>query len=362
MLRLPDGKPHQKKSRPHLSLLSPPSPRLSPPKRYSPRLRRISPIDTFSFRHSKSINYIAIMAPPPPAPASRQNWADDDEFDDATALPPQQITSNPDGTKTIVTWRWSETNPGKKIKTTRKIKTTIHKETVNPHVAARKQWAKFGAEKGHPAGPDLSTTSVGENILFRPSINWRAAAKEEDAPENKLKDQLKDKKVACRICKGDHFTARCPFKDTLPPLDDVAAGTPDDLGLGGASGAGDMGGSGGGTSYVPPHLRNKGKTGGGETMGGRDFGSRQERDELATLRVTNVSEFAEEGDLRDMFERFGRVTRVFLAKDRDTGRAKGFAFVSFADRSDAARACEKVDGMGFMHLILRVEFSKKPAQ
>lgn len=97
-------------------------------------------------------------------------------------------------------------------------------------------------------------------------------------------------------------------------------------------------------------------------MGGRDFGSRQERDELATLRVTNVSEFAEEGDLRDMFERFGRVTRVFLAKDRDTGRAKGFAFVSFADRSDAARACEKVDGMGFMHLILRVEFSKKPAQ
>src|SRR5690606_32364543 len=43
-------------------------------------------------------------------------------------------------------------------------------------------------------------------------------------------------------------------------------------------------------------------------------------------------------------ERYGRVTRVFLAKDRDTGRAKGFAFVSFQDRSDAAKACEKMDG------------------
>lgn len=57
-----------------------------------------------------------------------------------------------------------------------------------------------------------------------------------------------------------------------------------------------------------------------------------------------VSEFAEEQDLRDMFERFGRVTRVFLAKDRETGRAKGFAFISFQERTDAAKACEKMDG------------------
>ena len=60
--------------------------------------------------------------------------------------------------------------------------------------------------------------------------------------------------------------------------------------------------------------------------------------------MDQVSEFAEEQDLRDMFERFGRVTRVFLAKDRETGRAKGFAFISFQERSDAAKACEKMDG------------------
>lgn len=72
-----------------------------------------------------------------------------------------------------------------------------------------------------------------------------------------------------------------------------------------------------------------------------------------------VSEFAEEDELRALFERFGRVTRVFLAKDRETGKAKGFAFVSFVDRSDAAIACEKMDGYGYGHLILRVEFAKK---
>lgn len=57
-----------------------------------------------------------------------------------------------------------------------------------------------------------------------------------------------------------------------------------------------------------------------------------------------VSELAEEQELRDLFERFGRVTRVFLARDRETQRAKGFAFISYADRGDAARACEKMDG------------------
>lgn len=60
--------------------------------------------------------------------------------------------------------------------------------------------------------------------------------------------------------------------------------------------------------------------------------------------MAQVSEFTEEQDLRDIFSRFGHVTRVFLAKDRETGRAKGFAFVSFADRDDARVACEKVDG------------------
>ncbi|KAL8949064.1 MAG: hypothetical protein Q9222_004805, partial [Ikaeria aurantiellina] len=99
--------------------------------------------------------------------ANRPDWADDEEFDDPTALPPQTITTNKDGTKTITTYTFSDA--GKKIKTTRRIRTTVVREIVNPRVAERRAWTKFGLEKGHPVGPSFDTTSVGENIIFRPS-------------------------------------------------------------------------------------------------------------------------------------------------------------------------------------------------
>ena len=63
-----------------------------------------------------------------------------------------------------------------------------------------------------------------------------------------MKDKLKDKKVKCRICNGEHFTARCPFKDTMAPVGeepaDVAAGPADT-----AEGPGGLGS--GKSSYVP---------------------------------------------------------------------------------------------------------------
>jgi len=101
-----------------------------------------------------------------------------------------------------------------------------------------------------------------------------------------MKDKLKDKKVKCRICNGEHFTARCPFKDTMAPVGeesaaaDVAAGAGDT-----PEGPGGLGAVKG--SYVPPHMRNGGgASAAGDRMGGGKF----ERDDLATLRVTNVSE------------------------------------------------------------------------
>jgi translation initiation factor 3 subunit G len=31
-------------------------------------------------------------------------------------------------------------------------------------------------------------------------------------------------KVVCRLCKGGHFTAKCPYKDSLPVLDGAGKG------------------------------------------------------------------------------------------------------------------------------------------
>ena len=199
---------------------------------------------------------------------------------------------NKDGTTTIIEYRFND--DGQKVKTSRRIRFITHREVVNPRVALRKSWPKFGLSANDPPGPAPDTTSVGENIIFKPSTNWRQEAKDESKDPNaqSMKDKLKDKKVKCRICNGEHFTARCPYKDTMAPIGepgaaDVAAGMGDELGAGaaaaattGTAGAGKKG------SYVPPALRG-GPAGAGERMGG---GSKYgERDDLATLRVTNVS-------------------------------------------------------------------------
>lgn len=169
-----------------------------------------------------------------------------------------------------------------------------------------------------------------------------------------MKKQLDGKKITCRLCKGAHFTSKCPYRDTLGALGVGGADTPDDgistpqnepSGAGGLSGGASGGGPGGaGGKYVPPSMRAGAGRGAGEMMGGR--GGPLNRDDLPTLRVTNVSEDTDENDLRDLFSRFGRVTRVFIGKDRDTGIGKGYAFVSFEDRSTAEKAMARTNGLG----------------
>lgn len=174
-------------------------------------------------------------------------------------------------------------------------------------------------------------------------------------------------KVVCRLCKGDHFTAKCPFKDSLSGLD--GAGTHERLLVSAGSliarfAETPLGGEDvpapepaaptTGGKYVPPSMR-AGARGPGEAMG-RPGGS---RDDLPTLRVTNISEDTQENDLRDLFGAFGRVARVYVGRDRETGAGKGFAFVSFEDKAVAQKAMEKTHGRGYDNLILSVQWSRK---
>jgi len=65
---------------------------------------------------------------------------------------------------------------------------------------------------------------------------------------------------------------------------------------------------------------------------------------MKNLFVGNMTFQTTEGDLRALFEPFGAVTRVHIAKDRETGRARGFAFVEMANDEEAARAIAALDG------------------
>ena len=81
--------------------------------------------------------------------------------------------------------------------------------------------------------------------------------------------------VKCRICKEDHWTTNCPYKDTLEPLRaslagkeegeeteeaGAAAGGPGAQNQGGGAGGGGGGGAAGGPGgkYVPPSRRGEG--------------------------------------------------------------------------------------------------------
>lgn len=241
----------------------------------------------------------------------KMDWAEDSEPDLATAVPPPQVTRHKDGTETVVTILINE--DGKRVKRTQRIRRTIVKKKENPRVAERRLWPKMGPEAGKAAGPRPDTTTLGENIVFRPIMGFKSGQQQEVAPEeDKKAEALKKMQIKCRICSGDHFTTKCPFKDTMAP-EGEAAGPPADMDE--RMAGGDEGGLGvGGSSYVPPHLR-KGAAGAtGERMGGK-----YERDDLATLRVTNVSratitELAV-GVLTNTHAGFGVCRRVRPARD-----------------------------------------------
>jgi len=127
----------------------------------------------------------------------------------------------------------------------------------------------------------------------------------------------------------------------------------DDLGTG-ADTAAPPATTGTGGKYVPPSMRAGAGRGAGESM--RGTGSRED---LPTLRVTNISEDTQENDLRELFGVFGRVARVYVGRDRETGAGKGFAFVSFEEKAVAQRALEKVNGRGYDNLILSVQWSRE---
>jgi RNA recognition motif. (a.k.a. RRM, RBD, or RNP domain) len=131
-----------------------------------------------------------------------------------------------------------------------------------------------------------------------------------------------------------------PDDDVLAPSNDTSAPP---TGAGATSG-----------KYVPPSMRG-GSRAPGESLGRAGGGG---RDDLPTLRVTNISEDTQENDLRELFGMFGRVARVYVGRDRETGAGKGFAFVSFEERSVAAKAMEKVNGKGYDNLILSVQWSR----
>lgn len=298
-------------------------------------------------------------------------WGDEDDsdasVDEAPALDkslsssniPQPHTSRIDskGIKTVTSYRAHPSNANLLIKSVTRIKVVKDMVRENRAVESRRKWKPFGQAAIDEDQSNVTIQSRDDVYLEDPNAD---VDMQDEDPAKALTGNL------------NAFWAKQQRRQ-LERKYDVDA--PDDNGEGGGDDGGgwttvktDKAVSGAG-KYMPPSARGGGGGGGGKGTlsamadrvenegGGRRFDDRDQN----TIRVTNISEDTTEADLQDLFQPFGRISRVYLAKDKETLQSRGFAFVSFVHREDAQKAMDRLQGFGYDHLILKLEWAKPSA-
>ena len=65
------------------------------------------------------------------------------------------------------------------------------------------------------------------------------------------------------------------------------------------------------------------------------------------LYVGNLPFNSTQADLQDLFERFGTVVETHLISDRETGRSRGFGFVTMGTKAEGEAAIAALHGKQF---------------
>lgn len=65
---------------------------------------------------------------------------------------------------------------------------------------------------------------------------------------------------------------------------------------------------------------------------------------MRNIFVGNLAFNTSEEDLHQLFGQFGKVERVALMTDRDTGRSRGFAFVEMTNSDEGEKAINELNG------------------
>ena len=75
---------------------------------------------------------------------------------------------------------------------------------------------------------------------------------------------------------------------------------------------------------------------------------------MKKLFVGGLSWNTTDDGLRDVFSRFGTVAEAKVIKDRETGRSRGFGFVTFDNSEEADKAMADMDGKDLDGRTIRV--------
>lgn len=76
------------------------------------------------------------------------------------------------------------------------------------------------------------------------------------------------------------------------------------------------------------------------------------------LFVGNLSFNTTENDLNDAFSAFGTVTETNLMMDRETGRPRGFGFITMSSAQEAQKAIDALNGKEMDGRALTVNVAK----
>jgi len=281
----------------------------------------------------------------------------DDSTNGITVPPTHTSRVDAKGVKVVTNYRLDPANPQRLLKTITKIRVTYNKVRENKAVATRRTWKKFGQADNDEDQSNITIHS--RDDIFMADPNADVDLQEEDNVGKAIAGNL------------NAFWAKQNMR-TLARKYDVDGNNAGEEKDDGWTKVGVGSAGGGGSKYVPPSARGVGgMPRAGSAMGGKSLealaasapegGGRNDNRDQNTIRVTNISEETTESDLQELFSPFGRISRVYLAKDKETLQSRGFAFVSFAHREDAARAMDKLQGHGYDHLILKLEWARPSA-
>lgn len=262
-----------------------------------------------------------------------RKWADTEADEDyepdfkSTGQKGFETKVDKDGWK-IVT-NYTKNARGETVKTTKRVKVIRKVYRVNKAVYARRNIQPFGCEDPDAPRGSSATTTAPEDVFFIevPKNRNRFKMKDDDDDDFYFGDL-----APCKTSKD----LKQKFKALKEELDECVEGQ---------KRLSDDGKSG---KYVNPRQRD------GEKY--REMEQRQK--EECTIRVTNLSEEVEDRDLEDLFGTIGRILRIYLAKHKESKNSKGFAFITYQKREDAARAIRQLNRHGYDNLLLNVEWAK----
>jgi translation initiation factor 3 subunit G len=259
------------------------------------------------------------------------------------------------GIQIVTSYRPHPANPNQLWKTVTKLKVTTETRREPKGIAERRKWKKFGNAlyDGEEKDGNQRSTIQSKDEVFLEDPNADVDLQDEDVTKQIsgnlnafwAKQQRRQLERKYDVVPGS----------ALPEAPAAGGGGWTQVGAGGAAAAGGPAPG----KYIPPAAR-AGLSGAAPGSGPSAF-KPERRDDLNTIRVTNISENTTEADLQELFQRFGRISRVYLAKDKETLVSRGFAFVSFVNKDDAASAMDALQGYGYDHLILKLEWARPNA-